>query len=77
MEAEATRPAVARFAARAVHYMTEVRAEVRKVTWPRWDELKKSTGVIVVFLIITGLLIGFMDLGFSLLLVNWLGRVFG
>jgi preprotein translocase SecE subunit len=74
---EATRPAVARFATRAAHYVTEVRAEIRKVTWPRWDELKKSTGVIVMFLIATGLLIGFMDWGFALVLVNWLGRAFG
>jgi len=74
---ETTRPAAVRLAARAAHYVTEVRAEIRKVTWPRWEELRKSTGVIVVFLIAAGLLIGFVDWGFALLLVNWLGRAFG
>jgi preprotein translocase subunit SecE len=75
---EATRqPAVARVASRAAQYVAEVRAEVRKVTWPGWDELKKSTGVIIIFLILMGLLIGLMDAAFSLVLVRWLGRLFG
>jgi preprotein translocase subunit SecE len=74
---EATRqPAVARVASRAAQYVGEVRAEVKKVTWPGRDELKKSTGVIIVFLILMGLLIGAMDTVFSFLLVNLLGRAF-
>jgi len=64
-----------RFAGRVVQYVGEVRAEVRKVTWPGREELRKSTGVIIIFLILMALLIGFMDWGFALLLVNWLGRL--
>jgi preprotein translocase subunit SecE len=61
---------------RATHYVEEVRAEVRKVTWPGLEELRKSTLVIIVFLIILGIIIGFMDYVFSYLLVNLPGRLF-
>src|SRR5204862_7561938 len=33
-------------------------AEVRKVTWPRWNELKQATGVIAVLVIYLGVHIG-------------------
>lgn len=62
------------FAGRVVQYLSEVRAEVRKVTWPGRDELRKSTLVIIIFVIIIGLVIGAMDWLFSLILVNLLGR---
>ena len=74
---EATEQPATRFVGRVVQYVGEVRAEVRKVTWPAWEELRKSTGVIMIFLILMGLLIGLMDWGFAMLLVNWLGRLFG
>ncbi len=64
-------------AARTVRYLGEVRAEVRKVTWPSWDELRKSTVVIIIFVIILGLVIALMDFGFSMLLVNLPARMFG
>lgn len=68
-------PVVA-FPGRVVRYLSEVRAEVRKVTWPTWEELRKSTFVIIIFVIIMGLVIGAMDLIFSFILVNLLGRMF-
>ncbi len=64
-------------AARTAHYLGEVRAEVRKVTWPAWDELRKSTVVIIIFIIILGLVIALMDFGFSMLLVSLPARMFG
>lgn len=64
-------------AANAVRYLGEVRAEVRKVTWPGWDELRKSTVVIIIFVIILGIIISVMDYGFSLLLVQLPARMFG
>ncbi len=64
-------------AANAVRYLGEVRAEVQKVTWPGWDELRKSTLVIIIFVIILGLVISLMDYGFSLLLVQLPARMFG
>jgi preprotein translocase subunit SecE len=64
-------------AANAVRYLGEVRAEVRKVTWPGWDELRKSTLVIIIFVIIIGIVISLMDYIFSLLLVQLPARMFG
>ena len=61
---------------RAVRYLGEVRAEVRKVTWPSWNELRKSTVVILIFIVILGLVISFMDFVFSFLLVSLPGRLF-
>jgi preprotein translocase subunit SecE len=61
---------------RTVRYVDEVRAEVRKVTWPSWEELRKSTVVIIIFVIIVGLIIAVMDAVFALLLVTLPGRLF-
>jgi preprotein translocase SecE subunit len=63
-------------AVRAVRYLGEVRAEVRKVTWPGREELQKSTLVIIVFVVILGLVIALMDWVFSLLLVSLPARLF-
>jgi preprotein translocase SecE subunit len=38
-----------------------VAEQVRKVTWPDWDQLKSSTGVIVVFVLAVALIIFGMD----------------
>src|SRR2546430_7443461 len=54
----------------------QVPAEVRKVTWPSWDELKKATGVIVVFVIFLGVPIGLMDSVLQLVLVSAVGNLF-
>jgi preprotein translocase subunit SecE len=63
-------------AGRVVRYLGEVRAEVRKVTWPSRDELQKSTVVILIFVVILGLVIALMDWVFSLLLVSLPARLF-
>src|SRR5881628_2896856 len=41
---------------RVVDFLRDVQGEIRKVTWPTWDELKKATTVILL-----GLVIGLMD----------------
>jgi preprotein translocase subunit SecE len=61
---------------RVARYLGEVRAEVRKVTWPSWNELRKSTVVIIIFVIIIGAIISLMDILFSFLLVTLPGRLF-
>ncbi len=58
-------------------YLQDVRAEVRKVSWPTLDDLRKSTVVIIIFILILGAIIGLMDLAFSKLLIDFLGRLFG
>ena len=54
-------PSRGNWVARVAEFLREVRGEIRKVTWPTWDELKKATTVIVIFVALLGLLIGWMD----------------
>jgi preprotein translocase SecE subunit len=49
---------------------------MRKVSWPSWEDLRKSTVVIIIIVFIVGAIIGIMDLIFSKLLIDWLGRAF-
>jgi preprotein translocase subunit SecE len=60
----------------AAAYLREVRAEVRKVTWPTWPELRRTTIVIIVFVIVIGIIIGIMDVIASRVLIDLLGRIF-
>jgi preprotein translocase subunit SecE len=60
-----------------MNFLTDVRAEVRKVTWPTPEEIRKATGVIVVFVSIIGAIIGLMDWGLSRVLIMWIPRLFG
>ena len=46
---------------RFVDFLRDVRGEVRKVTWPTREELKKATLVIVIFVAVLGIVIGWMD----------------
>ena len=58
-------------------FLQQVRGEMRKISWPTWDDLRRSTFVITVFVAIIGVIIGVMDSAFSLILIKWLGQVFG
>jgi len=62
--------------AQVVGFFRDVRAEVRKVTWPTMDELKKATLVIVVFVSILGIVIGLMDWAFQLVFVKAVAKLF-
>ena len=62
--------------ARTADFLRDVRAEVRKVTWPTWPELKKATTVIVIFVMILGVLIGWMDWVLQLVFVKLVARLF-
>lgn len=66
-----------RFPARARDYIGAVREEVRRVTWPSWDDLRRSTIVIIIVVIIIGIIIGIMDFIFAQLFVEFLPRFFG
>lgn len=73
----AWREPVFAFAQRSATFLQHVRAEVRKVTWPSWDDLRKSTVVITILVIVIGIVIGIMDWLFSKLLIDFLGRAIG
>ena len=65
------------FTGRTRGFLREVRAEVRKITWPTWEDLRRSTLIITVIVILIGILIGIMDWMFSKILIDFFGRVFG
>ncbi len=71
------RQPVLAFAQRSRGFVWQVRGEVRKITWPSLDDLRRSTVVITILVIIIGIVIGVMDRAFSWLLIDFFGRVFG
>ena len=42
-------------------FFSEVSVEMKKVSWPKWDELKGSTWVVVSFSIIVSAVLFFID----------------
>jgi preprotein translocase subunit SecE len=62
--------------ARFIQFLRDVRTELRKVTWPTFDELKKATTVIVIFVALLGLLIGLMDAAFQQIFVKLVAKLF-
>lgn len=61
---------------RSMAYLRDVRAEIRKVTWPTWLDLRRTTVIVSIFVIIVGIIIGIMDVISSKLLIDVLGRMF-
>jgi len=61
---------------RSAAYVRDVRAEVRKVTWPTWLELRRTTVVVSIFVIVIGIIIGILDRIASLLMIEWFPRLF-
>jgi len=45
-------------------FMSEVPGELKKVTWPDWEQLRNATGVIIIFVLVVAGIIGLMDLVF-------------
>jgi preprotein translocase subunit SecE len=43
------------------NYLAETKVEMRKVTWPKMDELKESTRVVIVATLILTAFIGLVD----------------
>ncbi len=62
--------------ARVVGFLRDVRSELRKITWPTWDELKKATVVIIVFVVALGVFIGLMDSFLQLVFVTLVAKLF-
>jgi preprotein translocase subunit SecE len=52
---------MATFIARTRDFTTEVVDEIKKVTWPDWQQLKNSTFVVIVFVLIVSAIIWVMD----------------
>ena len=65
------------FLARTSEFYREVRAEMARVTWPDWPQIRQlSIGVIALSLFI-GAIIALMDVILQQVLVVWIPRIFG
>ena len=53
---------------RITRYVREVRAEIRKVTWPSRQEVIRMATVVVVVLMIMSIFMAVVDFGFSRLM---------
>jgi len=56
-------------------FLSGVRFEMKKVNWPSWEELKSSTGVVLIFSIVITLFIALVDFGVGNVvrkLIEWL-----
>ena len=61
---------------RTITFTQEVMAEMKKVTWPDWTQVRQlSIGVIALSLLIGGV-IALMDLVFQNVLVTWIPSLF-
>ena len=62
--------------ARVVGFLRDVRSELRKISWPTRDELKKATIVIIVFVVALGVFIGLLDSFLQLVFVTLVAKLF-
>ncbi len=58
---------------RLIRFLREVWIELQKVAWPTWPELKSSTVVVLVAVVLISVFIGVVDFGLSKIV----GIVFG
>jgi preprotein translocase subunit SecE len=58
-------------------FVGEVRAEVKKVTWPDREQLKNATLVIIGFVLVMAVVIGVMDIVLQAIFVSVLPRWLG
>ena len=56
------------------NYVQETREELRKCTWPTWGELKGSTTVVMISIVLLGAFTVGVDFLFTLL-VRWMTRI--
>jgi preprotein translocase subunit SecE len=46
-------------------FLSEVRSELKKVTWPAWPEVQSTTIVVIATTVFFGFYLWLLDLGFS------------
>jgi preprotein translocase subunit SecE len=54
------------------HFFSESQFELRKVVWPTKEETIKTTGIIIVVVIILSLLLGLIDWLLKTIVLDWL-----
>ena len=63
--------AVAKFFQRVIKFFRDCKGELKKIVWPTPKSVFKSTGVVLVTIVILGLFVFLLDTGF----MNLLGLV--
>ncbi len=58
-------------------FLRDVRAEMRKVVWPSWKEVKVTTGVVIVATFLFGLFFFIVDFIFKVGVYGLLGKLGG
>jgi preprotein translocase subunit SecE len=58
-------------------FLSEVRQEMRKITWPDRTQLRQATIAIIVFVLLIGAVIALMDLALQAILVRGIPSLFG
>lgn len=56
-------------------FISESHFELRKVVWPTRDETLRTTGVIIVVVIIISLILGLIDLMLKWVVMDWLLKI--
>ena len=49
-------------------YFREMKSEFKKIVWPSFKQVRNNTGVVITFIILLGVFISLIDLGFTYLL---------
>ena len=49
-------------------YFRELKSEFKKIVWPSAKQVRNNTGVVLTFIILLGVFIALVDLGFTYLL---------
>ena len=60
------------FIEKTKRFIREVKAEMAKVTWPTWPELKGSTILVIIVSIFFAVYVGIVDMVLSLIRNLWL-----
>ena len=72
--------AIAAFTAlgrRVRNFIAESQFEMRKVVWPTRDETIKTTGIIILVVVVLSLLLGLIDLILKSVILDWLLKLGG
>jgi preprotein translocase subunit SecE len=65
------------FVAQTTEFLTEVRNEWKKVTWPDWAQLRQATIAIIVFVLVIAGFIALLDVVLQAVLVRGVPALFG
>lgn len=49
-------------------YFREMKSEFKKIVWPSFKQVRNNTGVVITFIILLGVFVSLIDLGFTYLL---------